>query len=133
MTRPTSEPREKLFAGIEMDVILPVQFFSHAQRRTLWTGEQRLMAALLEDALTVCSKPVRPEAAARKHLQLETMRWFRSDDRCWMFSFLRICESLDLDPIAIRRTVRCRRAGVATAQLAPDDGLRSHRVRRGPQ
>lgn len=107
-----------LSAGIETDVILRVQFFAHPQRRTVWTGEQRLMAALLEDALTVCGKPLQPAAKSRNQLRSETLRWFRSDDRSWTFSFLRICESLDLDPGAIRRVVHRRRAGVASDQVA---------------
>lgn len=131
VTRPTCETNERLPALMEPDVILPVQFFTRLQRGTAWTGEQRLMAALLEDALTMCSKLALPTTAQRSHLQRETMHWLRSNDRTWVFSFLRVCETLDLDPGAIRRGVRLRRAaacspfghaGVARPGGAPQGG-----------
>ena len=137
MTRLTSEPNEKLPVDIAPDVILPVQFFTHLQCRTAWTGEQRLMAALLEDALKVCGQPARSATAPQSRLLCETMRWLRSNDRSWMFSFLRICETLDLDPGSVRRGVYRRRAeacppskhvGVASAGVAPS-GLRRDRSR----
>lgn len=100
--------------GLEPDVILPVQFFSQLQRRTAWTAELRLMAALLEDALIVCSRPVGSPTSKSARLLRETLRWVRSDNRTWVFSFLRVCESLDLDPGAIREAVRLRCAGLFT-------------------
>ena len=111
MMRPPSEPNEKLPAGIEPDVILPVQFFTRLQPGTAWSGEQRLMAAVLDDAFTVCSSPAPPATATKRgQVQREAMRWLRSNDRAWIFSFLRVCETLDLDPGTIRRRVYLRRA-----------------------
>jgi hypothetical protein len=107
---PPSAPNEKLPAGIETDVILPVQFFTRLQRRTAWSGEQRLMAALLGDALSLCSPTPRPATAKRNQAQREAMRWLRSNDRSWTFSFLHVCETLDFDPVTIRRGVPLRHA-----------------------
>jgi len=42
-----------------VDTILPEQFFSLREQRG-WTGEQRLMAAILVDALAVYSRPAAP-------------------------------------------------------------------------
>ncbi len=109
MKRLTSEMEEKLPGLFEPNTVLPVQYFTRLQRGAAWTGEQRLMAAILEDAVAVCSKTTPPKSSKARHVLRETMRWVRSNDRTWMFSFLRICEMLDLEPSAIRRGIRILR------------------------
>ncbi len=119
MTRLTTEPEERLSGLCEPHIVLPVQFFTRLQRTAAWTGEQRLMAAILEDAVAVCCRPTVPTTSKARHLLRETLRWLRSNERTWMFSFLRICEALDLDPAAIRRGVRIRRGEEAPAEHRP--------------
>jgi hypothetical protein len=67
------------------------------------------MAAILEDAIAVYSKSSAPKGSKARQILRETERWLRSKDRTWTFSFLRVCEMLGLDPVAIRRTLRDRR------------------------
>jgi hypothetical protein len=100
---------ERLPGLFEPHTILPVQFFTRLQRSAAWTGEQRLMAAILEDAIAVCCRLNPPKTSKGRTLLRESLRWVRSNDRTWTFSFLRICEMLDMDPGAIRRGVRIRR------------------------
>ena len=109
MKRLTSEMEDRLPGLFEPNTILPVQYFTRLQRSAAWTGEQRLMAAILEDAVAVCSKRTVPKTSKARHVLRETLRWVRSNDRSWMFSFLRICEMLDLEPTAIRRGIRILR------------------------
>lgn len=109
MNRLSSELEEKVPTLFEPNTILPVQYFTRLQRSSAWTGEQRLMAAILEDAVAVCGKRNAPKTSKARHVLRETMRWLRSNDRSWMFSFLRICETLDLDHGAIRRGIRILR------------------------
>ena len=109
MKRLTEEMDEKLPGLFEPHIVLPVQYFTRLQRGAVWTGEQRLMAAVLEDAVAVCSKRVIPRTSKGRQILRETLRWLRSNDRKWTFSFLRICEHLDLSPSAIRRGVRILR------------------------
>ena len=109
MKRLTSEMEERLPGLFEPNTILPVQYFTRLQRSSAWTGEQRLMAAILEDAVAVCSKRTVPKTSKARHVLRETLRWVRSNDRTWMFSFLRICEILNLEPTAIRRGIRVLR------------------------
>src|SRR5262245_22518595 len=104
----TFEREETLPALFEPLAILPVQYCTR-NRSATWSAEQRLMAAILEDAITVCSKRTAPKTSKAKQVLREALRWLRSNDRTWMFSFLRICETLDLEPTAIRRGVRILR------------------------
>ena len=85
-----------------VDTILPEQFFSLREQRG-WTGEQRLMAAILVDALAVYSRPAAPVTADRARVLRQTQRWLLSNDRTSTCSFLRVCEVLGLEPDAVRR------------------------------
>ena len=110
MTRLMREMSEERLPGLfEPHTILPVQFFTRLQRSAAWTGEERLMAAILEDAVAICCKPNPPTTSKGRTVLRESLRWVRSNDRRWIFSFLRICEMLDMDPGAIRRNIRIRR------------------------
>ena len=110
MTRLLREMSDELLPSLfDPHIILPVQFFTQLQRSSAWTGEQRLMAAILDDAIAICCKPNPPTTSKGRTLLRETLRWVRSNDCRWIFSFLRICEMLDVDPSAIRRGIRIRR------------------------
>jgi hypothetical protein len=98
-------------------VIWEMSVFS--QRGTSrWTGEQRLMAAILEEAIAGYSKSSAPKGSQARQILRDTERWLRSKDQTWTFSFLRVCEMLSLDPVAIRRALRERRDSQA-AQPRP--------------
>ena len=114
---------------IEPNVILPSQFFTRLQRPAAWTGEQRLMAAILEDAVAVCMRKA-PTSAKARTLDRETWAWIRSDDRRWPFSFLRICEALGLAPSPIRDGLRKRREdeAVRTARAAESRMVTNHQA-----
>jgi hypothetical protein len=62
-------------------------------------GEMRLMAAVLEDAISVLRK--RPRSRAGR----EAREWMLSRDTSYPFAYERICEALDLDPDSVRRGV----------------------------
>lgn len=63
----------------------------------------RLMAAVLSDAIDILADP-RVRRGSRVHR--ETADWLWSDERLWPFSFLTLCDALDVDPEAVRDTVR---------------------------
>jgi hypothetical protein len=71
------------------------------------TPEQCLLAAVLEDAIDVYRHP----RADRRELMRETEAWLGSDDPSWLFSFARICQTLGLDPHAIRASLEQERLG----------------------
>jgi hypothetical protein len=65
-------------------------------------GEKRLMLAVLEDALFILLAAARLPSQCRRARYRETVDWVLSDDRAWPFSFLRVCEALDVDPDRLR-------------------------------
>jgi hypothetical protein len=88
--------------------ILPVQWFVNSTAAR--TGEQRLMEAVLEDAIAAYLKRIPPSSDKLRQtfqrIRQETEHWIRSDDRKSMFSFLRICDALELEPEYLRRGLR---------------------------
>lgn len=76
------------------------------------TGERRLVAAILGDALHEILRT--PEIASRQDLRKaeqsrgEARAWMESDDRISPFSFLTVCDVLGLDPDYVRSRVARR-------------------------
>ena len=97
---------EPLPAPLEPRVVMPTQFFTGREQRNAHDSIRRLMCAILEDAVGVYVSEMRSTRPSRTFY--ETRRWLHSTDRKHVFSFLRICEALDLDPQYIRRGVRLR-------------------------
>ncbi len=93
---------------LEPRALMPAQFFTQRERRNAQNSIRRLMYAILEDAVSVYMSEVRSARQSRTFQQAR--RWIDSNDRAWIFSFLRICEALDLDPAYIRGGVRMRAA-----------------------
>ncbi len=97
------------------DTLLPSQYFDRFRRRNQMEGERRLMLAVLEDAVDMYRKHCGTQGRNRT-LFLDAEAWIDDDDRTWMFSFLNLCDVLDLDGEYLRRglhTLKARAAGTA--------------------
>ena len=96
---------EQVFAFLEPEVVLPEQFFPSRCKDGSRSGEDRLMAAILEDAVLTYCQPQAARARGGQRAAREAGDWIGSRDRSWTFSFERICEALELDADYIRRGV----------------------------
>ncbi|MBM4268865.1 MAG: hypothetical protein FJ144_19995 [Deltaproteobacteria bacterium] len=67
--------------------------------------ERRLMAAVLEDAIFTYERYAGDDEESEREIFREVERWLHSSDSHWLFSFERICETLGLEPTAVRRTI----------------------------
>jgi len=86
-------------------VIVPAQFFDGTPARHLPAGIRGLMVAILEDAIDVYLKHRGAVLREKRTLHLRARRWFASNDRAYVFSFLRITEALGVDPGLIRKAL----------------------------
>lgn len=85
------------------DSVTPDQFFARP-RITHWSPEKSLCLAVLEDAVDSWSKNrTKPPGRRVNRLLKEDYAWFFSESHVPPFSFLFICELLDLDPIDLRQ------------------------------
>jgi hypothetical protein len=77
-------------------------------------GAVRLMIAILEQACWSINTRAIAKASGSNNVtvtqrqQREDLLWFFSNERDWLYSFLHICDVLDLDPAAIRQVLRER-------------------------
>ena len=89
--------------------LLPEQMLDAPQR----SPEQRLMVAVLEDAMRELARPGGEWFGARARRRAEIVAWFASDDVAWPFSFVNVCEALDLDVARFRTRLGGGRIGTA--------------------
>ena len=88
------------------EMLLPAQFAELLQGSSQRTGEQRLMAAVLEDAIRSFCTHAGAAGKRAQRLFGETAEWFASPDASWPFAFETVCDALALDPEWIRRVLR---------------------------
>ena len=83
------------------EVILPEQFF--ASPTALERGVRALISAILSDAVICFKMHIKEKNPRSRRLGREAEEWFFRNDPGWPFSFISICEALNLDPECIRQ------------------------------
>jgi hypothetical protein len=71
-------------------------------KKTIREGEERLMLAVLEEAVQCFQEYVLSTRPREKRLFQEAEEWFLNKDSDYVFSFENICETLQLHPNYIR-------------------------------
>src|SRR2546426_150414 len=84
------------------DVVLPEQFFEGARRDSQASGEKALMLAVLEDGIRCFQEHLRNPRSNPRLLSQQAEAWIRAVDYEWPFSFNNVCETLGIDPSALR-------------------------------
>jgi len=96
------EARESLADLFAPDVVLPEQFFEGARRDSQASGEKALMLAVLEDGIRCFQEHLRNPRSNPRLLSQQAEAWIRAVDYEWPFSFNNVCETLGIDPSALR-------------------------------
>jgi hypothetical protein len=97
--RATPEGLADLFAP---DIVLPEQFFEGARHDSQASGEKALMLAVLEDGIRCFQEHLRNPRSNPRLLSQQAEAWIRAVDYEWPFSFNNVCETLRIDPGALR-------------------------------
>jgi hypothetical protein len=88
---------------IGLHQILPSQYFDRSGGHRL-TGEQRLMLAMLADAINVYQQGVLARSTRKRMLYVDAERWIMAErPNLHAFSFETVCESLGVNPSMLRR------------------------------
>jgi hypothetical protein len=99
------------------DIVLPSQYF---QRRRGQTPEERLIIAVLHEALDCVEKHRFATDADGRRLFHEAQQWFTANETAWpTYSFECICELLDLDANAVRQRLRLVREDPLSPRATP--------------
>ena len=105
---------EKTASLLQLDYLIPLQFFGTYRRKIYLEPERVLMLAVLEDAISCLEKYATCASGKHKKLFEETRTWILTDDDDWLFSFNNVCEAVGLHPGRLRRALiqmaesRCR-------------------------
>jgi hypothetical protein len=75
------------------------------------TPEQRLMAAVLVNAINYYVRYAQASDPTQRWLHHDAARWIGNRDTAWPYSFENICSALGLDAATFRRQLRARRFG----------------------
>jgi hypothetical protein len=88
---------------IGLHQILPSQYYDFSGGHRL-TGEQRLMLALLADAINVYQQGAVSRSTRKRMLYVDSERWIMADGPTpHAFSFETVCECLGINPAVLRK------------------------------
>ena len=65
--------------------------------------QKDLAAGILKQARQDLRRFRNPTSGVERELYFDAYHWFRSNDYTWPFSFLNVCQLLELDPEAVRK------------------------------
>ncbi len=111
------------------DIILPTQLWAPAASAAA-QPEKRLMAAVLEEAISVLVRQPPAESGESAAAARDASDWLASDTRELPFSFASICDVLGLDVDSVRGAVeQLRRRGETFVRPRMSAGRGRHRIR----
>lgn len=88
-------------------VILPSQFYNREHNRDISMPVRRLMLAVLTDALDCLrGRAINARGSARRQEARRAAEWVEQDSDRYLFSFTSVCETLGIDPDALRETLK---------------------------
>ena len=86
----------------EPDILTSHQFFQHYRHKAHFDPEEKLMFAVLTDAIECFQKYYGANAHRGRRLFTEAEAWIYRRDYAWPYSFENICETLNIDPNYLR-------------------------------
>jgi hypothetical protein len=87
---------------MQVDLLLASQHFGPRRKQA---PEQRLMIAVLQDAVDCLEKYRSAADSCARRLFHDANQWFLAEESKWPYSFESICGVLDLDPTAVRQSL----------------------------
>lgn len=103
MNRGATHERRWISTGLEFEPdILAVHTFAEVHRKKTLEPEQKLVLAVLTDAIDCFQKNVDAKSFRARKLFKDTERWICSRDSSWPYSFDRVCDVLNINPSYLR-------------------------------
>ena len=118
------------------NVVLPIQHYGLLKRDDVSQPVRRLMMAILTDALDCLNgRAVDAKGGAKIQEAHRAAEWVLQEKDTYLFSFNSVCETLGIDPDALRQAIRTwnpreRRLAAWFHVVAPEMKVEVRRVRR---
>lgn len=94
---------DKVFSLFQPDILIPGQFMATTKSKTHRDPEQRLMLAVLEDAVWCFQNGLRSKDKKKQELSQEAEQWLTEESSNWLFSFNEICDLLGFEAQYLRK------------------------------
>jgi hypothetical protein len=107
----------------QMDIILPAQYFGALGTVGL-SSEQRLMLAVLVDAINLLHGWQRVGNARKRRAFAEAAQWVNTRGTTYPFSFDSVCDALEIDSAVLCARLRTVTIGLAHSSRPPFGHLR---------
>jgi hypothetical protein len=101
-SKSTAEPI-RASVNFEPDILVAYQFAKASARRDRFNPEEKLMFAVLADAIECFQRYVSSRSHRCRMLFQEAEAWILSRESRWPFSFEQICEALHISPSYLRQ------------------------------
>jgi hypothetical protein len=117
--------------SVDSDILLPDQYADLLRRSTLIEGEEKLMLAVLDDAIRCYLRNVNSKSGKRRGDFIEVKKWFQAGGgevgswRVNVFSFENLCATLGLEPPYVLARLRTLTIEDLPARRSPSRRLRS--------
>ena len=112
-----------------------IEVLEKVYKKDIREGEERLMLAVLQDAVECFQENVLSQQPWEKKLFQEAENWVLAKNTDWLFSFESICETLQLHPDYIRRGLLIWKEAKRKSHSVEDqreDHTKLARTRRAP-
>lgn len=107
----------------QMDIILPAQYFGALGSVGL-SSEQRLMLAVLVDAINVLRGWQRAGGGRKRRAFAEAAQWVNTAGTHYPFSFDSVCDALEIDSGVLRSRLRALTMGLVNTTRSSAGRLR---------
>jgi len=97
------EVEEKISSLFEPDTSLAANYFDALRRKTILEPEKRLLFAVMKDAIDCYQINVMAQSGKRQRLFRNAEEWIMERKGDWVFSFVNICDLLQLHPEYLRQ------------------------------
>jgi hypothetical protein len=97
---------ETHYSIADLDPVAPFEYFRVFREKPDFVPEERLMFAVLNDAIECLTKYRNAKSRSHKALYRDARNWILSKDNGSVFSFENICETLKIDPGRFRVGLR---------------------------
>jgi hypothetical protein len=101
----SSEPvdRERALPVFPMDILTIDRFLATHVRGSHLAPEKSLLLAVLRDAVSCFQENFRASDRRKKRSFLEANDWIMAEDTSYIFSFVNVCNALNVAPSYLRR------------------------------
>jgi hypothetical protein len=91
---------------LQQDLLVASDYFDNLRVKAQLEPEKELLLAVLQDGILCFRDNVHACSEEKTALREEARAWIFNGDSGWLFSFLSICDLLDMDPEYVRQALK---------------------------